>query len=147
MKSTLILFSFILCSILAIAQASADKIVGVWLSQKKDGKIEIIKSGKSYQGKIVWIKNPIDKKTNKPPVDAFNPDASKRNQPILGLTIFKDLLYKDENSWEEGKIYEPDSGKTYSFKISLKDINTLNLTGYVGFSFIGRTEVWTRTTK
>jgi hypothetical protein len=40
----------------AIAQTTgADKVVGVWLSEKKDARIEIFKSGNKYAGKLIWV--------------------------------------------------------------------------------------------
>ena len=46
--------------------------------------------------------------------------------------------------WDNGKLYDPKKGKTYSGMITLKDANTLDLRGYVGFSFLGRSSTWTR---
>jgi uncharacterized protein (DUF2147 family) len=45
--------------------------------------------------------------------------------------------------WEDGKIYDPKNGKTYSCKMTLEG-NELKVRGYVGFSLLGRTTVWTR---
>ena len=37
------------------AQTAADKVVGVWLTQNKEGKIEIFKSGNQYFGKRYFL--------------------------------------------------------------------------------------------
>ena len=50
------------------------------------------------------------------------------------------------NVWDNGELYDPKKGKTYSGKITLTDKNTLDLRGYIGFSFIGRSSTWTRKT-
>lgn len=42
------------------AQKRASDIVGFWLSQEGNAKVEIYKSGDKYYGKIVWLKTPID---------------------------------------------------------------------------------------
>ena len=39
---------------------------------------------------------------------------------------------------------DPANGKRYDCTISLADDNTLNVRGFVGFSFLGRTQVWKR---
>jgi hypothetical protein len=47
--------------------------------------------------------------------------------------------------WDNGSLYDAEKGKTYSGMMTLKNANTLNLTGYTGFSFIGRSSsIWTR---
>ena len=88
------------------------------------------------------MKNPV--KDGKPKVDSKNPDKNKQSQPIIGLVILQNFTFDDEE-WEDGKIYDPESGKTYSSYIYLKDKNTLKVRGYVGVSLFGRTETWTRT--
>ena len=60
----------------AYSQNKADDIVGVWLtSGKKQGKIQIYKSGDRYYGKVVWLKYPT--KDNKPLTDIKNPEQEK----------------------------------------------------------------------
>jgi len=124
------------------AQVNADDIVATWLtSGKEPAKIQIYKSAGRYCGKITWLKYP---ETNgKPRLDINNPDETKRSAPILGLVIFKGFRF-DDDQWEDGKIYDPETGKTYSCYLSLKDRNTLKVRGYFGISLIGRTEIWTK---
>ncbi len=130
-------------SIEAKSQTKTDDVIGVWLTGGKEpAKIQIYKVGKKYYGKIVWLKNPLQK--DKPKLDANNPDKNKRNQPIIGIIILTGFEF-DGNEWANGKIYDPESGKTYSCNLSLKDNATLKVRGCVGFSMFGRTETWTRT--
>jgi uncharacterized protein (DUF2147 family) len=125
------------------AQTKADDIVGIWLTAGNEpAKIQIYKSVEKYYGKIVWLKYPTS--NGKQKVDNNNPDKSKQNQPIIGLTILKDFTF-DRDKWEDGTIYDPESGKTYDCNISLKDKSTLKVRGYIGISLFGRTESWTRT--
>ena len=143
------LLSFIIvCIACSIVQAqdtkNPDAIVGVWLTGSKEGKVEIYKKGNTYQGKVVWLKEPIDPKTGNPKTDKFHPDEKLHTRPILGLTNLWGFIFKDENSWEEGHIYDPKNGKEYKCIISFKDKNTLNVRGYIGISLIGRTETWLR---
>jgi uncharacterized protein (DUF2147 family) len=126
-----------------LAQKNQDDIIGVWLVQKKDGKVEIYKQGNSYSGKITWLSEPNNKE-GKPKTDTNNPDAKKRSQTIIGLIIIKNLTWNGDAKWEDATIYDPNNGKSYSALIKMKDKNTLELTGYIGMSFIGRTETWTR---
>jgi uncharacterized protein (DUF2147 family) len=133
----------LLMSMRVSAQPKADDIVGVWLTAGKEpAKIQVYRSGDKFFGKIVWLKNPD--KNGKPKVDSKNPDKNKQGQKILGLVILEHFKF-DEDEWEDGKIYDPESGKTYSCNISLNGTNTLKVRGYIGISLLGRTETWTRT--
>ena len=76
--------------------------------------------------------------------DTNNPDEAKRGQPIIGLNLVNGFVYKGKGKWADGTIYDPDNGKTYSCKMTLKDANTLKVRGFIGVSLIGRTQVWTR---
>jgi uncharacterized protein (DUF2147 family) len=124
------------------AQVKADDIIGIWLTHGKEpAKIQIYKSGEKYYGKIVWLKNSTDKGQAK--LDRNNPDKSKRNQPIVELIILKDFSF-DTDEWEDGTVYDPENGKTYSCYLALKDRSTLKVRGYVGISLLGRTEIWSK---
>lgn len=132
-------------SITLLSQVKADDIIGVWLtSGKEPAKIQIYKSGQRYHGKIVWLQNPLS--NGKPKLDTNNPDNSKRNQFIVGLSILSGFKFDGDDEWDDGKIYDPESGKTYSCYLSLKNNSTLKVRGYIGLSMFGRTETWTRTT-
>lgn len=125
------------------AQNKPDDIIGIWLVQKKDGTVEIYKKGNKYYGKIDWLSQPNDT-DGKLKIDKHNPDASKRKRPIAGLTIVENLTWDGKGKWEDGSVYNPSNGKLYSAFVKMKDKNTLEFTGFLGFSFIGQTETWTR---
>lgn len=136
----LIFFSiFLLAQQWAFTQQAGD-IVGVWLNAEKTAKIEIAASGDKYNGKIVWLSEPL--RDGKPKLDIHNEDAALRNRPILGLKILNGFEW-DDGEWDDGTIYDPKNGKTYSCYIK-KQGNELHVTGYIGLSFIGRTAVWTK---
>ena len=145
-KFSLCLISLLLTGAVILAQTKADDIVGIWLTNSKElAKIQIYKSGDYYFGKIVWLKNPTENGKSK--VDSQNPDKSKQNQPIVGLIILKEFKFDNGyDEWKNGKIYDPENGKTYSCYMSLNDRNTLRVRGYVGIFLFGRTEKWTKTT-
>lgn len=132
---------------LSTSSAEGDAIIGTWLNQEGTSHIKIFKAtngsfaGK-YYGKIVWLKEPL--KNGKPKVDDLNPDPKKRNVPLMDLQILKDFKYDaKDKEWEDGTIYDPKKGKTYSCYMTL-DGKKLNVRGYVGVSMMGRTSVWTR---
>ena len=139
-KLSFILF-LTLCTVTAFAQ-NKDAVVGKWLSATSEGQIEIYKRGDKYFGKLSWIKEPNDEK-GKPKVDAKNPNPSLKTKPILGLEILKDFIFED-GKWTDGTIYDPQTGKTYSCNLTLKENGQLNIRGYIGISLIGRSETWKR---
>ncbi len=137
------IFLFLLAC-LAYAASANDKVMGNWYSEDKEAKIEIYKEGDKYFGKIVWLKEPKNAE-GKDKTDKNNPDEAKRSKKIVGMKMLWDFVYDEDNVWEDGKIYDAKSGKTYSCKMTLsEDGNTLEVRGYVGFSMFGRTAVWTR---
>ena len=141
--ASLILFS-LLISFEAYSQNKANDIIGIWLTGGKEpAKIQIYKSGEKFYGKIIWLKNPTE--NGKQRIDANNPDKAKRNNPIIGLLILNGFKFDGDDEWKGGDIYDPESGKTYSSYMYLKDKNTIKVRGYVGISLFGRTETWTRT--
>ncbi len=126
----------------AFAKADSDSILGQWYTGAKDSKVEIYKAGDTYSGKISWLKEP--KREGKAKVDYKNPDKTKQKRPLLGLVLIRNFKYVGNNKWESGKIYDPRDGKEYSCNMTMADSNTLNVRGFIGFSFIGKTDVWTR---
>ncbi len=142
----LLLISTILIASFTFNHSSEDQIVGEWLTGNQKAKIKIFKKNDRYYGAITWLKEPL--KDGKPKTDTNNPEAAKRSQPIMGLLLLTSFKYAGDDEWEDGHIYDPEEGKTYSCNLTLKDNGkTLNVRGYIGISLIGRTDVWTRVDK
>ena len=72
-----------------------------------------------------------------------NCTGKDKDQPIEGLIIV-DGLIQDGDEWTDGDILDPGNGKSYDCLIKLDDLNTLNVRGFLGFSFLGRTQIWQR---
>jgi uncharacterized protein (DUF2147 family) len=138
------IFTGLILALCLNAQPKPDDILGKWLNEDKDGHIEIYKDNGKYFGRIVWLKEPIDEVTGKPKLDDENEDESLRSQPIMGLIILKDFVFDGDDEWEDGTIYDPKNGSTYSCYMNFGDSNTLKIRGYIGISWIGRNTYWTR---
>lgn len=121
----------------------ADAVIGEWYTKDSKALVQIYKSGDVYSGKLIWLKDPKNEDGSEK-FDTNNPDEAKRGQPIIGLNLVNGFVYKGKGKWADGTIYDPDNGKTYSCKMTLKDTNTLKVRGFIGVSLIGRTQVWTR---
>ena len=138
--TTTLLLSFV--GLLAFSQTNAD-LVGEWYNDKEDVVITIFEVNQTISAKFTWIKSPNDKNGN-PKTDLLNPDESLRDISIMGMLVMYNLTYIAGNIWDNGSLYIPEKGKSYSGMMTLKDKNTIDLRGYIGFSFIGRSSTWTR---
>lgn len=150
-KITFITFTaFMLLSLLgmkAIAQKpKPGDILGIWFNEEKTSKVQIYQTGTMFFAKIVWLKEPLDKVSGKPRVDNLNPDVKLSSTPLLGLVVLKNFVFDGDDEWEDGKIYDPKNGKTYSCYFKFEGSpNRLKIRGYIGVSLLGRTTYWTRT--
>jgi uncharacterized protein (DUF2147 family) len=132
-------------------QATGGDIKGVWLTQKdeKNAKIEIGEckgDPRKLCGKIVWLEEPL--RDGKPKTDLNNPASNLKERPLMGLELLKNFTKSDSTTWENGKIYNPEDGETYSCTIRLtQDDNgneVLEVHGYVGIELLGKTQYWIR---
>ena len=86
-----------------------DAIAGTWLTEGGDSKVEISRSGPSYGGKVVWLKEP--ERDGKPLHDANNSNASLRDRPIMGVEILSGFSYAASGVWSGGTVYSPRKGR------------------------------------
>lgn len=135
-----LLFSFV--GLLAFSQTNAD-IVGEWYNAEKDAVITLFEENETVSGKITWMQFPNDDNGN-PKTDPLNPDENLKSRARMGMVMMSGFAYDEDRVWDDGELYDPKKGKTYSGIMTLKDKNTIDLRGYIGFSFIGRSSTWTR---
>jgi uncharacterized protein (DUF2147 family) len=126
------------------APAAADpKEVGVWYDDTGKGAVKIeICTPTTLCGKIYWLKEPMAD-NGQPKIDAHNPEPSKRKRPICGLEVLSGLEQVG-GGFDNGSVYDPKEGKSYSVALDLVDGDTLKVTGYKGMRFLGRSMIWTR---
>lgn len=145
-----IVFTSIILAAASAYAAGPDDILGAWNTEERDAKIQIYKCGIKYCGKIVWLQEPTYPAGSKdgipgtPMLDHNNPNPELRKTPLIGLPILFDFMFAGDNSWKNGTIYDSESGKTYSGKMTLDSPNQLKIRGFIGISFIGGTTTWTR---
>jgi uncharacterized protein (DUF2147 family) len=106
----------------AYAQTAEDAI-GVWQNPENKSHTEFYKCGDGVCGKIVKV---VDGQTT----DDKNPDAAKRNRPIVGLVIMQGAKKTGPNKWS-GQLYSRADGKTYSGTLTVKSKNEVDLAGCV----------------
>ncbi|WP_269532101.1 DUF2147 domain-containing protein [Chitinimonas sp. BJYL2] len=122
--------------------ALADSPVGIWKNvSDKTGKvealIEISDVKGELRGKLVKLMDPKETVCKECPGD-------KKNAPLMGLEIIWGVK-KDGDEWAGGKILDPNNGKIYSVKMALLEAGKkLEVRGFLGFSLLGRSQVWHR---
>ena len=144
MKKLLFLCLSLLLGTVGGASAQSLSPLGRWTDADKKATFEIYKCGNKLCGRIVTLATPNDPKTGKPKTDTMNPDPKLRSRPRLGLVFMQGFAYDEANKWDDGKIYDPESGKTYSCYLKMLNANSMEVKGYIGFSLIGKSQTWTR---
>ena len=80
---------------------------------------------------------------NTPHFDTKNPDPAQRQRPLCGLEIGSGFRPEGETKAVDGRLYDPQSGKTYHGEVHTEG-DSLHLRGYIGISAFGRSETWKR---
>lgn len=71
-------------------------------------------------------------------------DGDRKDKPVEGMVIMWGVK-PDGDEWDGGKILDPKNGKTYKVKLKTIENGTkLDVHGYIGFSLLGRSQVWER---
>lgn len=132
-----------LAAVLMMAAApayAADPVEGEWLNPAGSGKIRIApcagQPGKLC-GTISWLKPPNDKAK-----DANNPDPKLKTRAILGMPMLWGFKSSAPGKWTGGKIYDPNSGKTYDSKLSVNANGTLKVEGCI--AVLCQAQTWKR---
>jgi uncharacterized protein (DUF2147 family) len=136
------IFSVLIAMVFFIPSAFAS-IAGTWTTiddktGKKRAVVRINVSGNSMSGTII--------KVYPQPGDTGmcnNCPGRFKGKKVQGLTFLWGMKKKGDNEWGGGKIIDPKTGKIYRAKATQKG-NKLYVRGYIGFSLLGRTQVWVR---
>lgn len=145
MKSFLLVLTFFL-PMAIFGQFKSSDCVGKWITDEGKAIVEIFEQGGKYYGKIIWTKE-IYNKNSQPLKDTKNPDPALRNREVKGIVFMTDFSFDGKDTWKDGKLYDAESGNTYSGYLKLRSIDVLDLRGYMGISMLGRTTTWVRKKK
>lgn len=138
MKKMLAAFLMLFLVTSVFAQSNdAEKIIGTYMTDGNEGKVLIAKKNNKFYGTLVWTNIPDA-------LDKNNPDEGQRKNKLAGQVVLKDLEYTGKNVWENGTIYDPNSGKTYKCKVTIDAKGNLKVRGFIGISLAGKTTIWTK---
>jgi uncharacterized protein (DUF2147 family) len=121
----------------------AYRLVGIWESEEKNLQIEIYQDKEHLAGRMIWFKCVTDSAMHAS-VDTENPDDRLNGRKLLGLTLVENLSYQGDDVWDEGKIYDPNTGYTFEARIQMKSHNTAVVRGYWKVRWLGRSMVFNR---
>lgn len=114
----------------------ADDIIGSWMSDGWRFRLEIARDGEFYAGTLAeGLENGEQ--------DAANPDPALRTRPLLGSRLFGGLRF-DNGVWRGGRLYNPETGKSYAMRLSLSGPDVLDMRAYIGVPALGMTQHWQR---
>ncbi|WP_345955698.1 DUF2147 domain-containing protein [Mucilaginibacter sp. PAMB04168] len=121
--------------------APCDRICGRWQSEKKNCIVQVYREDDDFKAKLVWFDDSDDpSKPMETRVDFKNPDKALRTRKLIGMNVLEKLEYRPKtDSWENGIIYDAQSGKKWNSAAYLTSDGVLKVTGYWHFKFIGQT--------
>jgi uncharacterized protein (DUF2147 family) len=143
-KTMLILIYFILHLFSLSAQKAAPgKIIGVWLKDDNNIKIEIYKAGPQYFGRLIEGNMLYEADGITPKKDENNTVDRLRRRQLRNLTVLTNFDYEGGRAYD-GTYYDYKTGKWYKSTLRLHGENVLKIRGYAVLSPFGKTTTWTR---
>jgi len=125
-------------------EKKGDMILGLWFTEENKSKVEIYETQNIYKGKFIWLKKEMDE--GKAVLDSENPDPKEKNKPLIGKEFVWNFRFDSgANKWVDGRIYNPEDGKTYMCSLSLEKDGRLLVRGSIdAWGLLGKTQFWTR---
>ena len=125
LKPVMILAAF---TLLATAAQAAAPITGRWVTESKDGVVEIYQCGAQVCGKLAKFLVPPPNGVGQK--DINNPNKALRGRTLLGMNILTG--FKEVGDQWKGQIYDPKSGKTYRSVVYKGKSGNLVVNGCIG---------------
>lgn len=119
-----------------LSPALAADPTGDWRVADGVANIRVAQCNGSMWGAVSWEKQPGGR-------DEYNPDASKKNRPTLGMATLIDMKKKPGADQWEGQVYNAKDGQLYSATITPVGTDQLEIKGCV-MGFLCGGETWTR---
>ncbi|QJD95554.1 DUF2147 domain-containing protein [Mucilaginibacter robiniae] len=129
-----------------LSALASDRICGKWMSEKKNCIVQVYRDGNDFKAKLVWFDDSDEPtKPMEARLDIHNPSKQLRSRHLVGMNVLENLEYHPKtDSWENGMIYDAQTGRKWNSSASMTSDNVLKVTGYWHFKFIGRTMTFNR---
>lgn len=124
----------------AAPAAAQSTINGNWLTDGGKAIVTIGRCGETICGRIarILVRTPDENQR-----DVNNPDAALRNRPIEGLRVLTGFR-RDGDRYRHGRIYDPESGRSYNARLRLNADGSLRVTGCLSIGWPCQSQTWTR---
>lgn len=121
-------------------------VKGIWMTEDKDGAVELYSCGNELCGKFHWLK-PEPGAVSSDSRDDNNPDPKLRNRPLCGMQFMGGFKPDETGEFTGGWIYSPQHGAKFSSEIRTSGKEAIELRGYVLLPILGESQIWTKTDK
>lgn len=111
---------------------SVSAVFGRWLTSDRDGVFQLERCGVALCGRLVGMRY-----TGTMPLDVWK-------RPQCGMSLLSAFHPGDEAGHWDGKILDPDNGRTYAATIWSPEPDILKLRGYLLLPMFGETQTWSR---
>lgn len=122
--------------------------VGLWktvddATGREKSLIRITETQGVLSGRIERLLDP----ETKPGMICDSCSDERKNQPVLGMTIMRNVVHNAQNPaiWDGGDILDPKKGSIYRVRLTPVEAGKkLEVRGYIGAPAFGRTQTWQR---
>jgi len=115
---------------------------GIWITAGGKSMVEIMPCQSGLCSQIVWLRQPYNSR-GQPLRDRRNQNPGMRNRTIIGLPVLHPLRPAGDGSWG-GRVYNPESGKTYKVNVYLRSATRLEVRGCTSIGWPCRSRFWRR---
>ena len=136
----------VLCAIIPTNAIATESLDGLWMDSDGEVILEIGPCGTARCGKVAWLKQPLGPDGH-PLRDYHNPNPELQKRPVCGLQVVSGFKKQGNATWGDGTVYVSDQGMSYSGYAEVLSPTQVKVTGYVGLTIFGASEIWTKVTK
>ena len=150
LRLSLTLWTLLAVMVVAVGPAAAQDEAetpqaphGVWMTEDEGSKVEIFSCDDALCGRVVWMLVDRDDDGNIL-TDIYNPDPALRTAPVLGLVIMTGIKPTEEENVWQGRVYNPQDGRSYDFWLTVKSESQITIQGCGLYNLICQTQTWNR---
>lgn len=141
----LFLLLMILSNFSRTPESVNQQLVGVWQCNAHDIRVNVFLENNEINARLLSF--PCSHKVKLPlkdHKDIHNPDKNLRQRSLLNIPILSGLKYETDSKWSNGSVYLPTTGQSLKATIVKINSNQVEIRGYLGFEFIGKSLTFNR---